>query len=65
MLSEDTIIQMYENNVLICEDTLVSFVENNIEDDEVIDALHLLTHYSHDEIEVATFLGYITLKVKR
>jgi len=62
MLSQDTIIQMYDKDTLICEDTLKSFVENNLEDEDVIDALYLLKHL--DEIQVGTGQGYFTLKVK-
>ena len=62
MLSQDTIIQMFDKDILVCEDTLLSFVENNQDDEDVIDALHLLSHY--DEIEVATGQGVFTLKVK-
>ena len=62
MLSQDTIIQMYDKDTLICEDTLLSFVENNQEDEDVIDALHLLSHYV--EIDVITGQGVFTLKVK-
>jgi hypothetical protein len=62
MLSQNTIIQMFDKDTLICEDTLLSFVENNSEDDDVIDALHLLSHYV--EIDVVTGQGVFTLKVK-
>ncbi len=53
---------MFDKDTLICEDTLLSFVENNSEDDDVIDALHLLSHYV--EIDVVTGQGVFTLKVK-
>jgi len=62
MLSQDTIIQMFDKDILVCEDTLLSFVENNSEDEDVIDALHLLSHYV--EIDVITGQGVFTLKVK-
>jgi hypothetical protein len=62
MLSQNTIIQMFDKDTLICEDTLLSFVENNSDDEEVIDALHLLSHFV--EIDVVTGQGVFTLKVK-
>jgi hypothetical protein len=64
MLSQDTIIQMFDKDILVCEDTLLSFVENNSEDEDVIDALHLLSHYEFVEIDVVTGQGVFTLKVK-
>jgi hypothetical protein len=62
MLSQDTIIQMFDKDILVCEDTLLSFVENNQDDEDVIDALHLLSHF--DEIDLTTSHGVYTLKIK-
>jgi hypothetical protein len=62
MLSQNTIVQMFDKDILVNEDTLLSFVEKHQDNDEMIDALHLLRHF--DEIEITTEEGVFTLKTK-
>jgi hypothetical protein len=62
MLSQNTIIQMFDKDILISEETLVSFVEKNQDNEEMLDAIHLLKHFG--EIQITTDAGDLTLTLK-
>lgn len=53
---------MFDKDILISEETLVSFVEKNQDNEEMLDAIHLLKHFG--EIQITTDAGDLTLTLK-